>query len=77
MTAPTRIYLVSTRILDRDNIEVDQEIQHHLVRATNAARALNHVAKKTLAVSVASQDDLITLTKRGVHVQVPDAGDDE
>lgn len=40
-----------------------------LVRAPNAAQALRHVAADTLAVAVASQDDLVRLTLAGVQVE--------
>lgn len=46
----TRIYLVSS---------VNES--KRLVRATNPAQAVRHVARAEITASVASQDDLVTL----------------
>lgn len=46
-----------------------------LVRAHNQAQAVRHVARNRLSVTVASQDDLVTLVAGGVKVE--DAGADE
>ena len=40
-----------------------------LVRAANASQALRHVARDTLAVAVASQDNLVALIAAGVKVE--------
>lgn len=45
-----------------------------LVRAGSAAQARNHVARNQYHVSVASQDDLVTLVAAGVQVET--AGQD-
>ena len=45
-----------------------------LVRAVNASRARNHVARDTLTVKVASQDQLIALLAGEERVTVEDAG---
>lgn len=58
----TRIYLVQ-----------DTESKTKaLVRASNQAQAIRHVARNRLAVAVASQDDLVELLAGGVKVE--DAG---
>lgn len=44
-------------------------INDHLVEATGQAVAVNHVARGTLNVRVATQRDLIELRDRGVQVQ--------
>lgn len=46
-----------------------------LVRAHNQAQAVRHVARYRLSVTVASQDDLVTLVAGGVKVE--DAGADD
>lgn len=61
MTTPTRIYLVS----NKDNISGHPR----LVRAATMARALHFVAADTLAIGVATQDDLVDLTIVGVRVE--------
>lgn len=61
MTTPTRIYMVS----NKDNITGHPR----LVRAASMARALHFVAADTLAVGVATQDDLVDLTIVGVRVE--------
>lgn len=45
-----------------------------LVRASDTAQALRHVARDTLAVKVASQDDLVANIAAGVKVET--AGDE-
>jgi hypothetical protein len=40
-----------------------------LVRATNRAQALAHVARTTFACGVASQDELVDLLASGVEVE--------
>lgn len=57
MTTSTRIYRVNT------------ETGSRLVRASNRAQALAHVARDTLKADVASQDDLVTLTAQQVQVE--------
>ena len=52
-----RIYLVGT----------GQQVR--LVRAPNRAQALAHVARSTIAVSVASQDDLVKMLTAGIKVE--------
>jgi hypothetical protein len=52
-----RIYLVGTG-------------QHvRLVRAPNRAQALAHVARSTIAVSVATQNDLVKMLTAGTKVE--------
>jgi hypothetical protein len=52
-----RIYLVGTG-------------QHvRLVRAPNRAQALAHVARSTIAVSVATQNDLVKMLTAGAKVE--------
>ena len=45
------------------------ELPSRLVRAPNPAQALRHVAADTLAVAVATQDDLVRLVAAGVQVE--------
>lgn len=71
MSAPTRIYMVANA-QGRD--PAGDELPSRLVRATHAAQALRHVAADTLAVAVASQDDLVRLIAAGVQVET--AGSD-
>lgn len=61
----SRIYLVQ----DTDTIT------KALVRASNQAQAIRHVARNRLSVSVASQDDLVEQLALGVKVE--DAGADD
>lgn len=53
-----RIYVVNTGVGS-----------NHLVRAANRHQALSHVARATMAVEVATQDDLVDLLSVGVKVQ--------
>lgn len=46
-----------------------------LVRASNQAQAIRHVARNRLSVTVASQDDLVEQLAAGVKVE--DAGADD
>lgn len=66
--AAKRIYLVASK-LPRVG---EPMTERRLIRAPNAAQALGHAARSSLAVTVASQDDLIELVKAGVSVE--DAG---
>lgn len=66
MAVSTRIYIVANAQA-RD--AAGNEIPARLVRAPNASQALRHVAADTLAVAVASQDDLIRLIAAGVKVE--------
>jgi hypothetical protein len=52
-----RIYLVGT----------GQQVR--LVRAPNRAQALAHVARSTIAVSVATQDELVKMLTGGIKVE--------
>jgi len=52
-----RIYIVGT----------GQQVR--LVRAPNRAQALAHVARATIAVNVASQDDLVKMLTAGIAVE--------
>jgi hypothetical protein len=52
-----RIYLVGT----------GQQVR--LVRAPNRAQALAHVARSTIAVSVATQNDLVKMLTAGIQVE--------
>lgn len=47
--------------------------QRRLIRASNVAQARNHVARDTLQVAVASQDELVSLVSGGARVE--DAGE--
>lgn len=71
MAAPSRIYMVANA---QGRSPDGSELPSRLVRAPNAAQALRHVAADTLAVAVASQDDLVRLTLAGVKVEM--AGED-
>lgn len=44
-----------------------------LVRATNRAQALAHVARTTFACGVATQDELVDLLASGVEVEIAGA----
>lgn len=61
MSTPKRIYIVK----DND--------ARRLIRAANVAQARNHVARDTLQVAVASQDELVSLVSGGARVE--DAGE--
>ena len=61
MAAATRIYIIAPKGIS--------DMKPRLVRATNAPRALRHVADDFI-VEVASQDDLVSLIARGVPVEV-------
>lgn len=67
MAAAQRIYRVANFIADVD-ADTGQAFTR-LVRASNAAQALRHVATDTLVVAVASQDDLVELIEAGVKVE--------
>lgn len=54
MATATRIYKVAAK---------------RLVRAANAAQARNHVARESITVEVASQDDLVTMVAAGTKVE--------
>jgi len=56
-TAHKRIYAVTMGATTR------------LVEATNKAQAVSHVARDTIFAGVATQCDLIALTKSGVEVE--------
>ena len=62
--APKRIYLVR-------NTDTGDE---RLIRATNAAQARNHAARDTLAVAVATQDELVALLTGEQKHEVEEAG---
>lgn len=66
MTAPTRIYIVTPKI-----VEDGKPVAKRLVRAPTPAQALRHVASE-FDVAVASQDDLVAAVADGVRVE--DAG---
>jgi hypothetical protein len=57
MEAKKRIYAVTIGATTR------------LVEAANKSQAINHVAKDTVLAAVATQGDLIALTKSGVEVE--------
>lgn len=62
-----RIYRVANFIAD---VDADSgKTFTRLVRASNAAQAVRHVAADTLHVAVASQDDLVELLEAGVRVE--------
>lgn len=56
----SRIYIVADRA---------QPLSARLVRATNRAQALRHVAEDELVVEVASQDRLVELVSTGSVVE--------
>lgn len=60
---PKRIYVVQKAGTE----------QRRLIRASNVAQARNHVARDTLQVAVASQDELVSLVSGGARVE--DAGE--
>lgn len=60
----TRIYVVSPRIAVEG-----EPVKRRLVRAANSAQAFRHVAKDTLLVALAGQDDLVVLASAGVKVE--------
>lgn len=62
--APKRIYLVR-------NTNTGDE---RLIRAANASQARNHAARDTLAVAVATQDQLVALLTSGERHEVEEAG---
>jgi hypothetical protein len=57
----TNIYLV--------NGQLGETVEPRLVRATNRQQALSHVAKSMLTVTLASQEDLVSLIAEGVRVE--------
>lgn len=57
----TNIYLV--------NGEIGATVEPRLVRASTRQQALSHVAKSMLTVTLASQEDLISLVGEGVKVE--------
>jgi hypothetical protein len=57
MKSTTRIYLITTPTGKR------------LVDAANKTQAVNHVAKATITATVASQSELVKLTKDGIEVE--------
>lgn len=59
---PERIYRVTPKA------EGAEPKESRLVRAGSQAQALRHVAAETLAVSLASQQDLVELLGAGVKV---------
>lgn len=59
----TRIYSV------RPSSKETPESAVRLVRAGNQAQAMRHVAKDTLSVTVASQNDLVNGITKGVKVE--------
>lgn len=64
MSAATRIYLVTDTKTD----------EQQLIRAGNQAQAVRRAAQSKFSVTVASQDDLVTLIAAGAVVFT--AGDD-
>lgn len=49
--------------------KVETPEKTHLVRTANQSSARSFVVKKTIKVSVATQEDLVTLTKEGIEVE--------
>lgn len=49
--------------------------QVRLVRAANRAQAVSHVARSTIAVSVATQEELVKLLTNGATVEDVEQGD--
>jgi hypothetical protein len=62
------IYMVTTTIEGEKLVE-----KVRLVRAQNKMQALSHAAERHITVGLASEDDLIKLTKDGVNVETVDA----
>jgi hypothetical protein len=60
----TRIYRTETTIADRVN-----GTQVRLIEAANKNQAVNFVAKDTIVAEVATQAQLIELTKAGIEVE--------
>lgn len=63
--APTRIYVVANKAT-----KPDEAGQNRLVRASNVAQSIRHVAKDQLVATVASQDDLVRLVGAGTVIEV-------
>jgi hypothetical protein len=63
---------MSTRIYTVQQLGGDTR----LVRASNQSQALRYVVDKTLSVDLASQDDLVRLLGKGVHVEAANAEDE-
>ena len=57
----TNIYLV--------NGELGTTVEPRLIRATTRQQALSHVAKSLLTVTLASQEDLVSLIADGAKVE--------
>ncbi|PJK07965.1 hypothetical protein CO610_07315 [Lysobacteraceae bacterium NML95-0200] len=61
MSTPKRIYVVTN--------SASSPTSQRLIRASNTAQALRHVANDTFDVVVASQDALVTLLGAGIQVE--------
>ena len=70
----SRIYLVQT--ITPPSGAAPAVMQDRLVNATSQAAALRHVVKDTLAVSLASQAQLVTALTSGIKVESAANGDD-
>jgi hypothetical protein len=69
----SRIYMIANA-QGRDI--AGNELPARLVRAANASQALRHVVADTLAVALASQDDLVRLLGKGVRVEAVNTEDE-
>ena len=65
MATAQRIYLVTISQAE------------HLVRASTAGQALQHVARSIATVQVANQDTLVTCIEAGVKVETAGAPEDD
>lgn len=61
----TRVYLVAEKRADSEA----NPVRRRLVRATHQANALRHVAQQAYEVRVATVDDVLALTAKGVQVE--------
>lgn len=64
MAAKTRIY----RIVDKEEGDAKKRIR--LVKATNPAQALKHVTTPRFTTLVAEMDDVVSLVKSGIEVEI-------
>ena len=62
----TRIYRVDVSLTDKEG-EITEDV--YLVRATTRAQAERHIASAYISASVASQDDLVSLTSQNYKVE--------
>lgn len=65
---------MQTRIYRVDERADGKTVGSFLVRAPNAAQAVRHIAQR-FGAEVATQDDLVELTAKGVKVQTTNGGE--